>query len=159
MNKKAISPLMATLVLISFSVGLGAVVMKWGQTYIEERAEFVQGVKETISSCNSVSFNIIRVEGISQICYKGNTIELYIDNGPDINLVDIHARVVGTEGVSTQESLLNAPLKKADAVRTAFAFTNIGEVRQVKLTPKINIAGEIVFCSQDALIIENIRGC
>ncbi len=159
MNKKAISPLMATLVLISFSVGLGAVVMKWGQSYIEERAEFVQGVRETISSCNSVSFNLIRVGGVPQICYRGNTVELYIDNGPDVDLVDIHARVVGTEGVSTQESLLNAPLKKADAVRTAFAFANVGKVRQVKLTPKIDIGGEIVFCSQNALVIENIMGC
>lgn len=42
MDKRGISPLLSTLVLIAISIGLGAVVMSWGRGYIEERAEFVQ---------------------------------------------------------------------------------------------------------------------
>ncbi len=159
MNKKAISPLMATFLLISFSVGLGAVVMKWGQTYIEEKAEFVQGVRETISSCESISFNIIQVSGVPQICYKGNTVEIFIENGPNIALEGIHAQIVGTEGVSTQESILPGRLKKTDAVKTAFSYPTVGEIRQIKLTPRIMTGREVVFCSNNALVIEGVRTC
>ena len=36
MNKKGLSPLMATLLLVIFAIALGSVVMSWGKEYVEE---------------------------------------------------------------------------------------------------------------------------
>ncbi|MFC1728027.1 archaellin/type IV pilin N-terminal domain-containing protein [Nanoarchaeota archaeon] len=36
MNKKALSPLVATLLLVVFAIALGSVVMSWGKAYVEQ---------------------------------------------------------------------------------------------------------------------------
>ncbi len=36
MNKKALSPLMATLLLVIFAILVGAVTMSWGKNYVED---------------------------------------------------------------------------------------------------------------------------
>lgn len=38
MNKKALSPLVATLLLVIFAIALGSVVMSWGKEYVEQAA-------------------------------------------------------------------------------------------------------------------------
>lgn len=43
MNKKAISPLIATLLLVAFAVALGAVVMNWSQGIESHEEEVVHG--------------------------------------------------------------------------------------------------------------------
>jgi len=42
LNKKAVSPLIATVLLIAFAVALGAVVMNWGRSYVETTAEYAE---------------------------------------------------------------------------------------------------------------------
>ena len=39
MNKKAVSPLVATLLLVVFAIALGSVVMSWGKAYVESATE------------------------------------------------------------------------------------------------------------------------
>lgn len=36
MNKKALSPLMATLLLVAFAIVVGAITMNWGKSYVEK---------------------------------------------------------------------------------------------------------------------------
>ena len=120
MSKKGISPLVATVLLVAFSVALGALVMSWGQEYIEEKAEFVQGMQEVKSGCDVANLNIIKIGGIPQVCLKGdNKIQVWFDNGPDMDIYNIHARVAGTDGVSVQEEILKAPLLRENAVKAA----------------------------------------
>lgn len=38
-NKKAISPLISTLLLVVFAIALGSVVMTWGRAYVESAVE------------------------------------------------------------------------------------------------------------------------
>ena len=42
LNKKAVSPLIATVLLIAFAVALGAVVMNWGRSYVETTAKYAE---------------------------------------------------------------------------------------------------------------------
>lgn len=158
-GKQAISPLFATILLVAFSVGLGAVVMTWGEEYVAEKAEFVQGAREAISACDSASFNLINVGGAPQICYRKNVLELSIDNGPDMEIFDFHARLLGTAGAHTDESILNAPLKKLHAAKASVTFQNIGTLKQVKLVPKVSVLGDIIFCKDKSMTVENISAC
>ncbi len=36
MNKRALSPLMATLLLVAFAIVVGAITMNWGKSYVEK---------------------------------------------------------------------------------------------------------------------------
>ena len=158
-GKGAISPLVATILLVAFSVGIGAIVMSWGENFVEQKADFVQGVREVVNSCDAVSFNIIRLGGVPQICSRANVLETTIDNGADIDVYDFNVRLLGTGGAYTDESVLNAELKRLHAVKIAVPFPNIGRITQVKLTPKIRVGDDILFCSNEAVVAENILQC
>jgi flagellin-like protein len=159
-NRRAITPLVATILLVAFSVGLGALVMSWGEEYIEEKAEFVQGTAEVKSGCDAAKIDIIKIGGQSQICFAADGIQLWLDNGPDIDLYNIHARIAGQNAVDVKEEILAEPLLKANAVKTVIPYDRtIGAVLQLKLTPKIWTGRDVAICSQSAINVERIPPC
>jgi len=158
-DKRAISPLIATVLLIVLSVGMGVAVMSWGEEYIEAKAEFVQGVQETVTSCDLVQLSIIKISGVEQMCLAETTVKGLIDNGPDADVQDIHARLLGANGVYVDESILDTPLPRGSASPVAFSVGDIGAISQIKFTPKTLIAGKQVVCSKQAIVAENIRKC
>ena len=115
---RGISPLVATVLLIAFSVALGAVVMSWGESYIEQRAEFVSGRSEVGGPCDTALVTIIKVKDQIQICERDNTLELFVESGPQ-RLVGIKARVLGADSVFLAENILASPLEAASAIKTA----------------------------------------
>lgn len=159
MNKRGISPLAATVLLIAFSVSLGAVVMSWGETYVEQKAEFVQGVREVQSGCDAATISVVSINGVPQICHTGTVFEAIVDNGPTVDLYDLHARVVGSDGIYNKESTLEAPVAKNDAAKIRFAYNNVGTVRSLKLTPKIMSGDKVIFCTKAAVELTSIPAC
>jgi flagellin-like protein len=158
MNKRGMSPLFATVLLIAFSVALGAVVMSWGESYIEEKAEFVQGVQEIPRGCDAVMFSIMNVHATPQICQKDNTITVFLDNGPDVALANVQAKVVGDD-VSVAEGILPAQLPRSGSVKSVFAFAPVGQIREVKFTPIIWKGQDVIYCPQKAIRVEGVNKC
>ncbi|MBW3004921.1 hypothetical protein KY310_03745 [Candidatus Woesearchaeota archaeon] len=158
-SKKAVSPLIATILLIIFSIALGAVVMSWGEAYIEEKAEFVKGTQETVAGCDATFIKIIQISGVPQICVRDDVIEAFVENGPNTEIYDIHARIVGTDGIATRESALDAPMLVGDAKKVMFRFNPVGQIRQVKLTPMVLRAGALTPCTDQGVIVENVNPC
>ncbi len=159
-SRKAITPLVATILLVAFSVGLGAIVMSWGEQYIEAKAEFVQGTAEVKSGCDTAKINIINVGGQPQACINPSNIQLWIDNGPDIDLYNIHARIAGANGVDVKEGILAQPLLKANAVKATLPYNPaIQPIYQIKLTPKIWTGKDVVICAQNAIMVERLSPC
>lgn len=159
-NKKGISPAAATLILIAFAIALGAVVMTWGKSYIEEKAEFVGEVE--VSGCGTVSFDIIKVGGAYQACYdvSKDSLELLLENGDTADLLDMQVRVIGDQGIYMQDSLLSNPLLRTHSVKRSVPYGNIGRIQQVKITPVIEVAGSRVVCGKRSLILEKeLRVC
>lgn len=158
-SRKGLTPLVATILLVMFSVGLGALVMSWGEEYIEEKAEFVQGTAEVRSGCDLAKIDVIRISGTAQACVSARGLELWIDNGPDIELYNIQARIVGND-VQVVEDILSQPLLKANAARTIVPLQpGIQPVRQVKLTPKIWTGNNVAICAQGATTLERLPSC
>ncbi len=159
-GKKGISPLVATVLLVAFSVALGALVMSWGQDYIAEKAAFVQGKEEVKTGCDLASLNIINIGGVPQICIKdSNQIQVWFDNGPDMDISNINAKIIGNEGINVNEGILKTPLLKENAVKTEFYFENIGDILQVKFTPKVYLIDRTYFCSGQTIEVEDIPSC
>ena len=153
---KGISPLVATVLLIAFAVALGTVVMSWREEFIEKNAPFVQGVVQVRSGCDAVSLDVIRLSGVEQLCARDNVIDVMIENGPDIELYDVHARIVGTEDIAIAESVLPRPMPPSYAMRVNFGIKNVGTIRQVKLVPKIKITVAPIKLKKTKPIINNI---
>ena len=161
MDKRAISPLVATILLIAFAIALGLVVMNWGRSYIEEKAEFTAGPRD-VSACNLVELSIIKVGGKDRICYNpsSHTIELFLENGPEIEVDDLQVRIVGSTGIKTLDSVLEKPLERAVSAQVLFNYpSGIGDVQQVKLTPVLDVGAEPVFCTNKAVVSEEVGQC
>lgn len=154
-DKKGLSPLVATLLLIGFSIALGTIVMSWGQGFIEEKAEFVVGVEAALLECSRVAIKVIEVGGAPEICIDNGNIKAFIENGP-ITIDNIQARIVGASGIITNEAILSERLVKNQAVETTFPANG---VKQVKLTPYILINRDKQYCSEQAITYENIGAC
>lgn len=158
-SRKGISPLIATVLLIAFSIALGAVVMSWGEAYVEEKAEFVQGTQEAGTGCSNARLSIINIAGQPQICYRQNLVEMLVDNGPLVDIADIHTRVVGSSDVYVRESILDEPLKKGSSKKIVFVIADVGSIKQIKFTPQLYVGNTLAMCPQGTLLVERINPC
>ncbi len=159
MNNRGISPLIATVLLIAFSVALGAVVMSYGESYVEQQATFVnRGTEVSGNACDGVDLQLISIKNVPQLCVKTNTVELSLDNGQS-KIDSIQARIVGSNGIAMVPNLLKQPLDAGVPLRTVFAFDDVGAPLQIKLTPILSTESGSEFCAQKAIVVEDIRAC
>ncbi|MBI4919399.1 hypothetical protein HY837_05680 [archaeon] len=158
-DKKGVSPLVATLLLILFSVGLGAGVMVLGETYIGEHADFALGVPEIGEGCELASFSITTIRGVEHICVKDDTIDASLDNGQNTPIDDFHVKIHGSEGVSNVQNLLKNPLGKNEGVRLKIPYNYIGKPLKIILTPIKEVSGNSVYCASKSLQTETLPNC
>ncbi|MFQ5620908.1 MAG: hypothetical protein ACE5FT_03620 [Candidatus Nanoarchaeia archaeon] len=148
MDNRGVSPLVATLILIALSALLGAVVMSWGKAYIEERAEFVQGVQAPMLGCENVVLNFIRVGGKPQVCVSpdSNSLRLFVEAGPRGKVPGAQVRVVGSGDIYTDDNALKS-LPQGQSRRMELNYGQIGDVRQVKVTPYAGEGARRQYCN------------
>lgn len=61
MKKKGISPLIATVLIIGFTVALGATIMTWGKGFIQDRMDKEGKMAEARLSCVSTDFTVDKI--------------------------------------------------------------------------------------------------
>ena len=151
-GKKGITPLMATLLLISFAVALGVVIMNFGRAQIESESE-----------CSiNIGLQISKVGGETQFCLDrtSNQIFLIVENGINIKVEGLTMNIIGTKKATTQE-LNDAKIEKAGAYLkyVDYNVNEMGEVRQIKIIPKVQMYDKELICQEKAIILEDIRDC
>ncbi len=151
-NKKAITPLMITMLLISFAVAVGTGITRFGEAQLEEGAECAIETKMKLSS----------ISGQEQLCYNSATkkISFTVENGLNINIDGLIINVIGSEKADTFE-LNNAKMTKAGSYvgNLPYDLEVNGEIRQIKLTPKISTPEGEAICVEQAIIAEQVRSC
>ena len=155
MNKKAISPIIATVILLVIAIGLGVVAMNWGRAYLE-----------TSSTCAiDTGMDVVRVNNIPQVCYmtgENGYIRFLVENGPNIDIERLQLRAIGRKQVYTTE-LENSTMPMAGSYLGIVPYNSIlfGDLRQLKITPEILVYENQppVICPEQGLIIENIGKC
>jgi len=157
MSNKGISPLFATILLIAFSVFLGVLVMNWGESYVEKRAEFVRGVSQINAGCDAAQLSLVLLKDVPQICQTNDYVRLLLQNGPE-QLHDLKAGLIGKAGIVNLDATLGQPLAPSSVTEVKILKTNIGDVEQVRLTPKIVRDNEIIFCTK-ILSFEPVPNC
>ena len=88
-NKKAITPLMVTLLLVSFAVAVGVVVMNIGQAQVEEGAVCPVDIGFVFSS----------IGGKEQYCYDQTkqVFSFTVENGINANIEELLVNIIGEE--------------------------------------------------------------
>jgi flagellin-like protein len=98
LDKKGVSPLIATVLLIAFAVALGAIVMNWGRGYVEDTQDFARESSENQLTCSSdveMDFEVIFVNATDEDGPNVLTVTVRSDGGTDI--YDLAAQVFTNE--------------------------------------------------------------
>ena len=166
MKKKAVSPLIATVLLIAFAVALGAVVMNWGRSYVEETAEKARTTSDTKVSCSmDVNMKFVVYNGKKRICYNetDDIIKFTLENTGSKNIESIQAKVYGANSIYINDSLKNSSMKPSYPLKSniSYDFTEYGDIQKVSLTQAIKVPGKIesVLCADNALEVEDMSVC
>ena len=84
LNKKAVSPLIATVLLIAFAVSLGAIVINFSQeSTLSLRDDASQKIERGITCSLDLPINVLEINNEKFICYNrtgSNNLEVIIEN-------------------------------------------------------------------------------
>lgn len=147
-NRKGLSPLVATVLLIAFAVALGAVVMNWGKQQVETHIE--EG-----EACKQVSLNWYLSDGKEQICYTSSKFSFTIENSEKIEVNDLKLIVIGSQDIYTKQNL-RIGLRKSDLKKTEvdYDLAKYGEPQEIRLIPIIDVDEEEIICSASHALIK-----
>ena len=151
-NKKAITPIIATVLMISFAVAVGVVVMNLGSAQVEEQAQCPVEVAMTFAM----------VKGKAHGCYDTKTkqVQFTLKNGKNTKVEGLIVNIIGADG-SQSEDLLKAKMPKAGSYRGKIAYNlkENGAIEQIEIIPKILPFDEEQICTEQALLIEDVPKC
>ncbi len=156
-NKRGITPLNATILLVMMSILLGTAAMSIIETQLPEIDFSNTGEQEIKKSCNLVDVKITTFQNQELACLRENYIDIIIENSANINIDDFQASTIGETGVQNFNSL-NLALTKGSSGRIKIPYDkNIGQILKIKITPKIKHSQ--ITCTQKTIEKENIKNC
>ncbi|MBW2999992.1 hypothetical protein KY339_04930 [Candidatus Woesearchaeota archaeon] len=169
MFKKAVSPLIATILLIAFAVALGAVVMNWGRGYVEDTADFAKQRSDQEMKCTTdVGLDFVEIGGEDQICYNATlngdqlVFEAVLENTKRTDIRALRIRVIGNES-KTPLTIEKDDFRIVEGASKflVFNYTNdtYGYPEQIRITPLILVAGEEIACSNTGVTVEEVEEC
>lgn len=143
-GKKAITPIISTFLLIGFAIGLGLLVMSWGNSY-----------SHSFSTCDDVSLDITSLEGQQDICIKdGNIVATLENNGAqEITRVKV-ALLTDEQSESTDERI---SLKAGEFKRVVFRSigTEASKILKIRLIPYSSEE----LCSERRIELQSLANC
>ncbi|MBN1544416.1 hypothetical protein JW898_03050 [Candidatus Woesearchaeota archaeon] len=168
-SKRAISPIIAAVLLVVIVVSLGAAVMSLVRNYLTEGEKQVTIEKEAIKCGRDTSIEWVMVNDNYQICNGTHETEndlaslnFMVENTGTTEVLNLQVRVVGDKGIIQNNSVLNDTftLKPGGVVLVNMSYDpdGVGEFRQVKVVPRINLPGivEHAYCSDSGITVSAV---
>ena len=156
-NKRGVSPLIATVLLISFAVALGSVVLNWGRNL---------DIAKPGDICTGISMKIRNV-GDSQVCYSGqgqNTyINFIIDNDGSTDIDGLGIWITGEKGTKLLDfndfSIKKGELRDVKDKSITYDSNAYGTIKQIQFFPKVKATDSIELCARNSVKVSNIKAC
>ncbi|MBW2964453.1 hypothetical protein KY363_03250 [Candidatus Woesearchaeota archaeon] len=167
LNRKAISPMIAAVLLVVIVVSIGAAVMALVRNYMTEGEQQVTVSSEAIKCGRDVGIDFVRVDNSYQICNGTHesdsnlaSLNFVIENTGSVKIRDVQVRAVGTKGIVQNNSVLNDSLSTGGVVIINMSYDPeaLGGFRQVKVIPRINLPGQVeaAFCSDAGITVDAV---
>jgi len=153
-NKKAVSPLIATVLLIAFAVALGAIVMNWGESFVRETQETASEASEGRLECTMmVDFEVINA-AYEEIDDTNATLKVLIRNAGDREIEEFVAQVFTNTTKGSRGVYNESELESLDVQEITFDLTediydireydeglieeDISNITEVRIIPRID---------------------
>lgn len=149
-TKKGVSPLIATVLLIGFTVAIVSLVVMWGKGYTEEKAEKQGALSEAQLSCENIDFTVTAAS------WNGGRLILQIKNRAatsiDAFVFRINQGAVVIETADVVRGMSTEELEIYDATMT------MDEISSVEVIPKKKVVeGTYVPCSSKSKNVINVQ--
>ncbi|MBW2970552.1 hypothetical protein KY320_00160 [Candidatus Woesearchaeota archaeon] len=157
-SKRAMSPLIATILLISFAVALGAVVMNVGRTIGQEGPRF--------SECGAhVELGVVEIGGQPKACItrqgESSIIEVMLQNTANTDIIDLQINVIGSNDVLNIDSLAgsNIPKGYSRKINIIYDLNKFGNPEKITMIPRVTTSDQTTLCQSSKVELEAIGNC
>lgn len=168
-NKKGVAPLIATVLLIAFTVSIGVLVVNWGRDYIETTTSDTSDKVSSDLSCNmDISIEVKEISNTKKICYNGTakTIELMLENTGREDIAGIRIIAIDSDdGISQHDNLTFSIPAGSVSEKYTYNYSESAnlsdEIQMIEIIPLITLKGksEPQACSSKALNLEEVSEC
>lgn len=142
LNKKGISPLIATVLILGFTVALASVIMTWGTGFVKKMQETTEETAQKQMTCSTdVMLNIRNAQIL------GNKLRLLIENSGSRNIDKFHVRVYGSGGADITETTTGLDAYGIQSFEVTFDPSKTASIEKIETFPSISFGGETVVCS------------
>ncbi|MBW2976682.1 hypothetical protein KY347_04510 [Candidatus Woesearchaeota archaeon] len=156
-NKRGVSPLIATVLLISFAVALGAVVMNWGSNFDLLKEEDV---------CYDINLKLRNLNG-AEVCYSGSGKSRYIhfilDNKGNADVNGLGLWITGEKGTKLLDfndfSIERGTLLEIRDNTVEYDFNAYGAIKHIQFIPKVKTEDSIEICVRNSVKAEKVEVC
>jgi flagellin-like protein len=148
-NKRGISPLIATVLLIAFAVSIGTMIMNWGKDVIAN-----------VGDCNDVKLDVQTINGKPLFCYDtlNNKINVMIKNTGGVDIKELRLSVTAADFSHEEKIIDDSALKSGAIITKNIDFIKSGTFK-VEIVPYIVSGGKEKACLDKSLVSENIERC
>ena len=143
LNKKGITPLIASILLIGFTVVLASIIFTWG----DKLTEGLLQTSEERAEKNIACFSDINLKFRKAEIIEDNKIRLLVENNGQENIDKFNARIYGENGadnINTSESINSYEIKD---IELDFNFLKTGNVNEVEIFLSTTHGNACVVCS------------
>lgn len=170
LTKKAISPLIATVLLIAFAVTLGAIVLNFSQeSTLELRDEASDKIERGLTCSLDLVIDVLEINNEKFICYNrshSNNLEVIVENKGSASAKGIRIFLLDSEDNPTTKDVIiplgshnrtkyNVSINETDS-KTAFVFPP----SKIIISPIIEYtSSSIDLCTDNRIDIEEIEKC
>ncbi len=165
-NKKGVSPLIATVLLIAFAVALGAIVMSWGKSYITQTQTDVQNKGNLQMTCSEdVGINILSIAGSFDACYTDSnsthgTVKFTLKNSGSKALAGLKVQVI--TNVSVNETDITKSIEPGSVYRNnSINYPANQSFKELIINPEIKVGSETKVCANSEITLDTsqIKTC
>ena len=140
MNKRAVSPLIATVLLVMIVVSIGAAVMVVIQGLSEENLAVIDQNKELIACSTEVDVEILSYGTTNRICYNGTgstgTFALTVKNTGSKEIADWRFTAISDTISEVDGGKTAVPKQNYSSIKFDFSYS--GSIVKFLLSPKIS---------------------
>ena len=144
MNNKAITPLISTILLLVFAIGLGTLVMSWGNSEHQK-----------MTSCEDTALSITELNSSKEICLEGTNIKTVLENNGNSHIESLEMIMLTSDSVITQEIDVDIKPKEFKHLVLPSEIGDISKILKIRLIPNIDSGS----CVEKRVEIERIEGC
>lgn len=151
LNKRGISPLIATILLVALVIAIALIVWFWYANFLQNQADKLG--RQAIAEGECVLEVDFKIESASCSTATPNNILISLRNEGKVDIADFRVRIYGNSG--SQTVLVGQDLKETHSTQTSVQFdpTEVGNPQRIEVLPVVSSEGTVKTCTNKVALV------